>query len=290
MKDFEDYLQRRGLRPSTIYNLRIYVRRFLQWFGNEGLTLETCKYNDLLGLVRKYREAGYTPHNLNHHLRGIRHYYEYKKEKGEINYNPALNLTVKGDYMKLPGDFLSHAQMEQVYNEYEAQTVVQKRNKVILGFLIYQGLSRDCLQRLEPADLHLDRGTIFIRRNPTHQQRMLPLAAGQITILQEYLSKVRPLLLKLKGIENESLIMTIGESSLIKDSVRELLNELQRKYPFLKSFRQIRNSVIYHWTEEKNIREAQYFAGHGSIYSTQRYKQANLDDLQKQLDLFHPLK
>jgi integrase/recombinase XerD len=98
------------------------------------------------------------------------------------------------------------------------------------------------------------------------------------------------LLLKLKGIENEKLIMTIGESAEIKDAVQELLCELRKKYPFLKNFKQIRNSVIYHWVEEKNIREAQYFAGHGSIHSTQRYKQANLDDLQKQLDLFHPLK
>jgi integrase/recombinase XerD len=114
--------------------------------------------------------------------------------------------------------------------------------------------------------------------------------AGQVLILQEYLSKVRPLLLQLKGQDNEGLLMTIGESMQIKDAVQEFLLELQKKYPFLKSFRQVRNSVIYHWVKEKNLREAQYLAGHGSIHSTQRYKQANLDDLQLQLDLYHPLR
>ena len=290
MKDFEEYLQHKKLRPATIYNLLIYVRRFLQWFEKEGLTPGTCTYNDLLSLVKKYRDAGFSPHNLNSHLRGIRHYYQWKEEKGEATYNPALNLTIKGCCTKLPGDFLSRAQMEQMYTGYQGLSAVQKRNKVIIGFLVYQGLSRDELQRLEPSDLHLGRGTVFIRRNPTHRARMLPLAAGQVIGLQEYLTKARLLLLALKGISSERLVMTTGESAEIKNAVEGLLKELRKKHPFLKDFKQIRNSVIYHWAEEKNIREAQYLAGHGSIYSTQRYKQANLGDLQKQLGLYHPLR
>ncbi|MGV8138348.1 MAG: integrase [Mangrovibacterium sp.] len=52
---------------------------------------------------------------------------------------------------------------------------------------------------------------------------------------------------------------------------------------------QIRISVISHWVKEKNIREVQYMAGHASIYSTQRYIRASLDDLKDELSLFHPL-
>jgi integrase/recombinase XerD len=52
---------------------------------------------------------------------------------------------------------------------------------------------------------------------------------------------------------------------------------------------QIWISVISQWVKEKNIREVQYMAGHTSIYSTQRYIRANLDDLKDELSIYHPL-
>jgi len=290
MKGFEKYLQEKPLRKRTILAVLLFTKRFLQWLDEEGLTLQDCKYNDLLSFTKKLREAGLVPNNLNKHLRGVKYYLEYKKAQGEIIYNPALNLTVKGEYITLPKGIVSKEQIEQVYSEYEAQTPVQKRNKVILGLYVYQGLTREEIENLEPTDINLNRGTILIRRNVRLRQRMLPLNASQVLQIQEYLTQIRKQLLTLKGQSSDKLFITIGDSRQMKDALRELLNELQRKYPFLISFTQIRSTVIYFWVKEKNIRETQYLAGHASIHSTQRYKQVSLDDLQLQLDLFHPLK
>jgi len=290
MKDFERYLQEKPLRRRTVLAVLLYTKRFLAWLDEEGLPLQDCKYNDLLSFIKKYRDEGLNPNNLNKHLRGVKYYLEYKKKQGEIIYNPAANLTVKGEYTTLPKGILSKEQIEQVYNEYEAKTPVQKRNKVILGLYVYQGLTREEIENLEPTDINLNRGTILIRRNVRLRQRMLPLNASQVLQLQEYLTQIRKQLLKLKGQDSDKLFITIGDSQQMKDALRELLNELQRKYTFLVSFTQIRTTVIYFWVKEKNIRETQYLAGHASIHSTQRYKQVSLDDLQLQLDLFHPLK
>ena len=290
MKDFETYLQERPLRRRTVLANLLYAKRFLAWLEEEGLPLQDCKYSDLLGFVRKYREAGLIPHNLNKHLRGVRYYFEYKKELGEITHNPAANLTVKGECTTLPKGILSKEQIEQVYNEYEANTPVQKRNRVILGLYVYQGLLREDIELLEPSDINLNQGAIRIRRSVRLRGRTLPLNASQVLELQEYLTQVRKQLLKQKGQASDKLFVTIGASQQMKDALKELLNELQRKYPFLVSFTQIRSTVIYYWVKEKNIRVTQYLAGHASIHSTQRYKQVSLDDLQLQLDLFHPLK
>lgn len=155
---------------------------------------------------------------------------------------------------------------------------------------VYQGLTWEEIENLEPSDINLNRGTILVRRNVRLRQRLLPLNASQVLQIQEYLTLIRPQLLKIKGLSSDKLFTTIGDSQQMKDALRELLNELQRKYQFLKSFTQIRTTVIYYWVKEKNIREAQYLAGHASVHSTQRYKQVSLDDLQLQLDLFHPLR
>ena len=290
MKDFEKYLQEKQLRPRTVSGILLYTKRFLEWLNDEGLHLGECNYNDLLSFIKKYREEGHSPNNLNKHLRGIKYYLDYKKGQGEITYNAATNLIIKGEYSTLPRDILAREQMDQVYNEYEAQTPVQKRNKVILSLYVYQGLMRDDMERLEPSDVYLERGTILIRKGIRLRQRMLPLNAVQVLQLQEYIKHVRPQLLKIKGQSSDKLFITIGAMPFMKDALRELLNELQRKYTFLKSFQQLRNSTIYYWVKEKNLREAQYLAGHASIHSTQRYKQVNPEDLQLQLDLFHPLK
>jgi integrase/recombinase XerD len=121
------------------------------------------------------------------------------------------------------------------------------------------------------------------------QGRILKLNANQILPLQEYMTETRPKLLELKNQPSEKLFVTIGTSQHIKDSMRELLRELKKEHQFLISFTQIRISAISQWVKEKNIREVQYMAGHASIYSTQRYIRANLDDLKDELSLFHPL-
>jgi len=59
-------------------------------------------------------------------------------------------------------------------------------------------------------------------------------------------------------------------------SLTRICNELRSKHDFLRSFIQVRNSVISRWLQERNIREVQYLTGHGSIKSTQRYAQVNL--------------
>jgi integrase/recombinase XerD len=289
MKAFKEYLESIRLRPRTITNNLRYIRRFLQWLESENLEAQNCTYNDLLSIIKHYRQQGHSIHNINNHLNGIQYYYDHLRKSGKAGHNPAVNLRIKGSIEQLPKDLLNRKQIEKVYEDYTAKTPVQKRNKIIIGLIVYQALEREEVHLLEPRDINLQKGTIRIRKNVRFQERILKLNASQILPLQEYLTTVRPELLKLKGQPSEKLFVTIGESRHIKEAIRELLNELQRKHKFLKSFLQIRVSVISHWIKEKNIREVQYMAGHASIYSTQRYIRANLDDLKDELSLFHPL-
>lgn len=290
MKSFEDYLQYKRLRKGSIIDLLCYVRRFTEWMEKENLTTETCTYTDLLSLVKIYRDKGFSIQNQNKHILGIKHYYNYLKHIGKVNYNPAENLLVKGNIQKLPRDILSREQLEEMYENYQPETPVQKRNKIMLGLLIYQGLTREELDRLEPENINLTKGIIHIKRNVKLKQRILKLAACQILPLQEYLTETRKTLQELRKVKTNKLLINTGKEESIKELSRELLRELRLKHNFLKSFIQVRNSVISHWMTEKNIREVQYLAGHGSIISTQRYAQVNLQELTEQLNKYHPLK
>jgi integrase/recombinase XerD len=47
--------------------------------------------------------------------------------------------------------------------------------------------------------------------------------------------------------------------------------------------------VITHWLKTHNLREVQYMAGNRWVSSTERYQQNNLEDLQNEINQYHPL-
>jgi len=290
LKPYVKHLQENRYVERSIEGLLLGAKRFLQWLEDENLDYRQCTYNDLLSMLKKYRGEKKSIIFMNRHLLGVRRFYDYLVKEGKTDYNPAAHLHIKGEIKKLPRELVSRQQIDEIYESYIPTTPVQTRNKVILSLFFYQGIIRQELDRLEPSDINLKKGTILIRKNSRLQRRILDLEAHQILLFQQYLTETRPKLLEMKKKHSDKLLVTIGESDTIIEMVRELLNELQARHPELKSFQNIRMSLITHWVDEKNIREVQYMAGHASIYSTQRYLKVNLQDLQEQLRKFHPLK
>ncbi len=70
----------------------------------------------------------------------------------------------------------------------------------------------------------------------------------------------------------------------------DLMQTIRKYAPQVKSVKQLRASVITHWLGKNNMREVQYMAGHKYVSSTELYQQTKLEDLQKDVNSFHPLK
>jgi integrase/recombinase XerD len=68
--------------------------------------------------------------------------------------------------------------------------------------------------------------------------------------------------------------------------IKKMINRYE---PRLNSMARIRASVITNWLKHYNLREVQYMAGHKYVSSTERYRTDNLEDLQKELEKYHPL-
>ena len=136
---------------------------------------------------------------------------------------------------------------------------------------------------------------------------MLKLKANQILELQEYLLITRLKILDdLKSgkrqkestrkpdqinwsVIEQQLFISLNGSEHIKNSVIRLMEDLRRINKRVQNGVQIRQSVIVNWLKEKDIRQVQYMAGHSSISSTERYRAANLEELEEALKMHHPL-
>ncbi len=300
---FKDYLQKLGNGKNTVKQKQNYTGYFLNWLELESLHEEQSRYNDLLNFIDYSKLEGKSKKQINSILRSIRNYYDYLKQTQPNLINPAANLYLKGTRHKLPSNIIAFNELESIYESYPSTTNREKRNKVILGLLIYQGLTTEELHKLEHSHLKLKQGKILVPGNRRRNSRTLELKPFQILELYEYINEVKPSILKEIGKSKpsrkpkqidqerikEQLFISINGSENIKNSLLHLFKEIQKNNPEIKNAKQIRSSVIVNWLKLFNLRQVQYFAGHKYVSSTERYQMNNLENLQSKLEKYHPL-
>jgi integrase/recombinase XerD len=294
LKPFEKYLKKKAYSPSTIKQKSNYTGLFLAWLVSENLPIKEVTYKDMLSFIdhcnidRFPSEVeGMSSKQINTILLSVRNYFEFLKENDPKINNPAQNLRVKGEVRRQAISMLKYPKLELIYSNYPSEAIRDKRNKIILGLFIYQGITTEELHNLQCADLNLEQGKIKIKGNRRRNSRSLDLQACQILDLVEYLHKIRPEILK----ENtDQLIISMEGKLQLKNSLHHLFSSIKKKNPQISSAKQIRTAVITHWLKHHNLREVQYMSGHKYVSSTERYQINDLENLQKKLEKYHPLK
>ena len=304
LKGFKTYLQELGQDTNTIRQKSNYAGYFLNWLENENLQPNETRYNDILNFIDYCKLEGNSKKHINSKLRGIRNFYEYLKEQTPSIINPAANLYLKGEIQKLPSNIIDFKELENIYQAFETSDNRSKRNRIILGLLIYQAVTTEELKQLEPNHVKLKEGKIYIPGNRRRNSRNLELKPFQILELHEYLSVIRPQILaeittpkpfgrrpdKINRTRlNDQLFISVNGSENIKNSLLHMFNAIRKINPEIMHPKQIRASVITYWLKNHNLRQVQYMAGHRRVSSTERYQLNNLDNLQNKLDKLHPL-
>lgn len=289
---FTEYLQAKKFTAVTVNAYSKYSERFLTWLVDEELQAESFIYNDLLEFMRYCQNRGITKHSVHMILCIVRHYCNYLIHEGKRNDNPAAGVFIKGLVRKLPTNLLSMEVMEELFKQYSVQLNVDSSKKIMLGLMIYQGLTVSEIMKLQNHHIKIKDGKIFIpARSGTGggtkrtNERLLELKALQITQLQNYLNanKFKEGALFIEVIKKE-----VSERN-INNRIQYMFNQLKQLNPKVISAKQIRSSVITEWLRKNNLRQVQYMAGHKYVSSTERYQTNNLDDLQNELQQHHPM-
>ncbi len=303
VESFQDHLQSRHLDTGTIRQKTNYAGYFLKWLEPEHLNPADTRYNDLLNFIDYCRLEGMSKTHVNRVIASVRDYYRFLKTSQPDMINPATGLYLKGHRYKVVSGTIGFKDLETLYQTCKTGTLREKRNKVILGLLIYQGVTTEELSRLEPGHINLKEGKIHIPGNRRRNSRTLELRPFQVMELHEYLTETRLKILTEitapkparkpdrinKTRIKEQLFVSINGSERIKNSLLHLFRDVRNINPDITNAAQIRQSVITHWLKTRNLREVQYMAGHKYVSSTERYQTNNLDSLQSKLEKCHPL-
>lgn len=281
LKELRKYLSKSGKQKRTLESYERNAKKYLEWLKKEGLELGEVTYAEGLKWVGYRQGSGLKSRTINHEILSINHLYESQKLE-----SPIKDLRIRGVKHQLKKESICMEDLCSLYEMYDLGGLVGKRNKVILGILVYQGIKKSELEKLKLDDIDMERGLIRIPETGSTNSRILRLDSAQILGLNEYIYEVRRALNK---DESESLFISKGSGKSLKNSLSFLTKQIHKNYGIKIALTQIREGVIRHWLETKQLREVQYMAGHRNASSTFEYSNRSLEDLKEEIDRMHPL-
>jgi len=289
--EFIKYLLQKGYSIKSSERYLKDIERYKKWLEKENVTEEAVSYNDITHYIQS-KKRSVKQITIQTILASLKQYYNYLQELGFVAENPTLNVQIKGIKRRILHNILSKQELEKIYFDYkniESESLSKRRNEIIISLLIYQGLNSSEIQRLTIKDVKLREGKTFIKGGRRSNERTLKLEAHQILDFMEYQLKTRETILQETKKETDLFFISQGSSYNLQNVMTKLMQQLHKQNKQVKSVKQIRASVITNWLKIYNLREAQYFAGHRYVSSTETYLINDLEDLQEDINKYHPI-
>jgi site-specific recombinase XerD len=300
--DFVQYLLRKGYSNTTATTFYKDANNFLRWLEKESLEIENVSYNDMTSYLQSFGNVA--QHTKGCYLRGVKQYFNFLIQRSERTDNPAEFIQLKGLKRKTLYDIFNRQELDKLYSNYKspdenskhknqnwfkAKLLAYKRNKVILGLMLYQALDTKDLKLLMVNDVKLREGKLFIPGTRRSNERELKLESLQIMDLMEYLLTTRKELLQVTGKVTDQLFISIGTSERFNNIMVYLMGHLQKINPKVTSVKQLKASVIVHWLKLYNLRQVQYMAGHRYVSSTEGFLASEMDGMIEDIEKYHPI-
>jgi site-specific recombinase XerD len=301
---FSEWLTLKGYSSATVGTILRQATDFLAWVQQENIPEPAeMSYNDVMAYVQSCQQRGVAQKTIAHYVIDIRKLFHFWIAEKLCQENPAAFVKLKGIKRHVYYTILSPQELQQLHREYpvvipvptgknlppqERNELSRRRNKVIVGLLVNQGLRVEEIKALRVQNLQLRDGQITVQSQRRTAQRTLALEPGQVYELMDYLQEVRKIFLEAHG-PSDNLFLQWHQSENFYSVTAQLLKHLRRINGSVKNLDQLRASVITHWVKTHDLRKAQYMAGHRYVGSTEAYKQQLLDELQADVKKFHPL-
>jgi len=292
--NFKEYLEKENYSKTTIETYTKQAEKFRNWCTKNHTTAESIDYKNFLKYIKDLQQKQTTKKTVKHKIGCLKIYFKYLLSENYRIDNPIENINIKGVKRVINYNLLESDELEDLYYSYETENITDKyhqltakRNKIIVGLLVYQGLTTTELIQLELENLEIYKGKIYIKSGTRSNARTLELKSWQVIELLEYVKEFREEIINIKHIESERLF--IPNNKRLGNTVQNILKKLKQTNNKVINSHQIRASVITNWLKQYNLREVQVLAGHRYISSTERYLQDDLESLHEIVNNFHPI-
>ena len=290
MKDtFKDYLKDKGLTKASVQSYLWSINKFFHWLKSEDISVESLEYSQALRYVKHLKNRGLKQRTIIHYIGVVKSYYHYLVQDNQLSYTPFARLELRSGKRQRLRKTLEVDLLEALYQNYPKTSPENRRDRMILGLLVYQGLHTTDLKSLTTDSIDLTLGKVTILETTKTATRTLNLNPIQILALKQYLEEDRQQIHQVAYHCKQLFFSSRGKLTL-RNTLTNIIKTLRKLHPAFTTLQTIRNTCITYWIQTEGLRKAQYKAGHRYISSTEAYKPIKDDSLFTMVSQFHPIR
>ena len=166
---------------STIDQHLENVESFKAWLDTNSIGISECRYKEIINFIDNNKDVN--QRRINRTLTSITYYFDFLNENRNRLFNPTKNIRVRSSRERQREEPVQYEKLVEFYKSRETRDARGIRNHVMLGFLLFQGMTTRELENLNIEDVHLRDGYISLKGSPGSNlrngttARILPLNA-----------------------------------------------------------------------------------------------------------------
>lgn len=293
IKQFEGYLKSLHHTPSTIKSYVFIISRYLQ--SNPNAT--NYGYAEIFKYITTFVAGKGIRPSMSLLQAALKKYYGYLVNKGYRDIHPCRSLRLfQKRKLTIIQDLFSMKELQLLMNRDERYNILRNRNKMMVSFMIYQGLNSGELKNLKLQHIDLDKSCVRIIKKRNSLGRVLEMTPNQIKDYIHYLKDRNNILQSQTGRtcsgDTDRLIINKLGNAITSDDIHYTISTFAGLFPDRKlTPTSIRQSVIANWLNVNKlaVEQVQLMAGHKNPSTTLRYKQIDIVRYVSFINEFHPL-
>lgn len=293
---YREHLLVSNYAPGTIKSHLFYLKRFFAYLRENAITEITAVTKET---IRDYQTHLYEEINFkgqpnsvlsqNNAFNVVKSFFRFLCENDYLVGDPAREISYAQIPKRLPRSILTQAEMRKLLHAPDTKTALGYRDRTILEVLYSSGIRREELSSLLLADVDYNDGFLRVNAGKGKKDRVVPIGKIACRYLQNYITSVRPSLIR--NPYNNHLFLSLKGNKLSKNVLWEIVKRYARKARIKKhvsphTFRHTCATLMLR--NKANIRHIQELLGHASLNSTQVYTSVSITDLKEVHSRCHP--
>ena len=276
----------KGLSKNTLSAYRHDISSFSDWY--KGVSLLEVQRVDLLDYLSQRLKDGYSSRSTARSLSSLRAFYSHITVKHNLKENPTSRVDSPKLGRSLPKT-LSEDEVEKLISSPDIEDHIGLRDRAMLELIYACGLRVSELISLDMLNLNLRQGVIRVI-GKGEKERLVPMGEEALDLVQRYINKGRPYLLKEDNKVSELFLSKRGKS-MTRQTFWYRIKEYANKASINKDLspHTLRHAFATHLINHgADLRTVQLLLGHSSLSTTQIYTEVARHRMKELHNEHHP--
>jgi len=277
----------RGSSGNTVSSYVRDVTQFVNYLSEiEGADVISCVQEHVERYMAYMTGKGKSSASVARSVASLKSFFGYLVDHDVVRVNPARNTAPVRAERKFP-QILTGKEVELFLEQPECVDAKGYRDHAMLELLYATGIRVSELINLDLDDLNLSAG--FLRCSSRGKERIIPLYAGAVKALNDYIKNIRPQIVL--EADEPALFVNMSGERMSRQGFWKIIKYYQEKAQIKKEItpHTLRHSFAAHLLENgADLRSLQEMLGHADISSTQVYSHLVKQKLQDVYRKAHP--